>query len=352
MEFLCGVQRPVGIAEKFACKQDEIGLAAAEDVVGLSRAGNHADGAGGEAGFAADALGEGGLIAGADGNLRGGDVAAAGDIEEMDSMCFEQACEIDGLVEIPAAGSPVCGGDADQERQVCGPDGADGVNDFEEEAGAVFEAAAVLICAVIADGREEFVQQVTVSGVNFDDVEAGAVGADGGVAEGGFDAGDAFGIEGVGCGEVVGKGDGRGRDDVGPSAFGGRDDAVMFPGRTHAGFAAGVGELNAGAGAVSMEEVDDAGERGDVLVFPEAEVKRRDAAFGRDGSGLSEDESGAADGAAAEVDEMPVGGESVFAGVLAHGRDGDAVGKGDAGKGKRRKEMRGNVHDGFDVRQL
>ena len=34
---------------------------------------------------------------------------------------------------------------------------------------------------------------------------------------------------------------------------------------------------------------------------------------------------GAADGAAAEMDEVPVVGEAVGAGILAHGRDDDAV---------------------------
>jgi hypothetical protein len=64
--------------------------------------------------------------------------------------------------------------------------------------------------------------------MNFDDVEAGALGAEGGVAEGGLDAGDGFEVQGVGLGEVVGEGNGGGCEDVGPAAFGGRDDAVRL----------------------------------------------------------------------------------------------------------------------------
>ena len=67
-----------------------------------------------------------------------------------------------------------------------------------------------------------------------------------------------------------------------------------------------------------------------MLVFPDAEVAWSDAAFGVDGIGFGEDEGGAADGAAAEVDEVPVVSEAVGGGVLAHGRDGDAVGEGEA----------------------
>ena len=66
-------------------------------------------------------------------------------------------------------------------------------------------------------------------------------------------------------------------------------------------------------------------EEGDVIVFPDAEILGADAAFGGDGAGFCEDEGGAADGAAAEVDEMPVVREAIVAGILAHGGDDDAV---------------------------
>jgi hypothetical protein len=67
-----------------------------------------------------------------------------------------------------------------------------------------------------------------------------------------------------------------------------------------------------------------------VVVAPDAEIAGGDAGFGADGVGFGDDEGGAADGAAAEMDEVPVVGEAVDGGVLAHGRDGDAVGQGEA----------------------
>ena len=115
-----------------------------------------------------------------------------------------------------------------------------------------------------------------------------------------------------------------------PAAFGGRDGADFFPGDGHGGFAAGVGELGAGVGAMLMEEVGDALELGDVLVFPDTEVGGGDAAFGVYRCGLCDDEAGTANGAASEVDEMPFVGESVDAGVFAHGGHGDAVGQDEA----------------------
>jgi hypothetical protein len=157
------MEGPVRVAEHFPGEEDEICLSGAEDVVGLLGAGDHADGSGEEAGFATDALGEMGLVSGADGDLGGGEVSTAGDIEEIDAVGFEEAGKFDGLLEGPflvgvVGGSPVCGGDADEEGQMGGPNGADFASDFEEEAGAVLEAAAVLVCAVIAEGRKELVQ--------------------------------------------------------------------------------------------------------------------------------------------------------------------------------------------------
>ncbi len=49
---------------------------------------------------------------------------------------------------------------------------------------------------------------------------------------------------------------------------------------------------------------------------------------GSDGGGFGEDRAGATDGAGAEMDQMPVIGEAVFAGVLAHGGDGDSIAEG------------------------
>jgi hypothetical protein len=80
-----------------------------------------------------------------------------------------------------------------------------------------------------------------------------------------------------------------------------------------------------------------------VLVLPKAEVLGADAAFWGDGSGLGEYEGCAADSAAAKVDEMPVVGEAVFAGVLAHGRDDDAIREGKGADGDRGEEAGGSL---------
>jgi len=118
--------------------------------------------------------------------------------------------------------------------------------------------------------------------------------------------------------------DGGGSDGL-PAAFRGRNGTDYLPRNGHAGLAPGVGELGAGIGAVLVKEGRDALEFGDVLVFPDAEISRRDAALGANGVGLCEDEAGTADGAASEVNQVPVVGKAVDAGVFAHGRHGDTI---------------------------
>src|SRR5450631_3587563 len=100
----------------------------------------------------------------------------------------------------------------------------------------------------------------------------------------------------MGLSVARGEGDGAGRCDVGPALLGGREETLVVPGTAHAGLASGVGELDSSVRAVGVEEIDDAGERGDVLVLPEAEVVGGDAALGENRGGFGEDQAGASDG--------------------------------------------------------
>src|SRR5271168_2576953 len=109
-----------------------------------------------------------------------------------------------------------------------GPSGADGFDDFEGEAGAVFEAAAVLVGAVVGERGEELVQEIAVGGVDLDEVEAGGEGAMGCCDEVRDDLVHTGAVEGGG--EWVGlvEADGGGGDGL-PAAFGGRHGADWLP---------------------------------------------------------------------------------------------------------------------------
>lgn len=71
--------------------------------------------------------------------------------------------------------------DADDEVRADAP--ADLLCDFDEEAGAVFEAAAVLVGATVCCFAEELGEQVAVGGVEFDAVVACLLEVGGGVSE-------------------------------------------------------------------------------------------------------------------------------------------------------------------------
>lgn len=76
---------------------------------------------------------------------------------------------------------------------------------------------------------------------------------------------------------------------------------------------------------MSLHVAGDTGKRFNMDVLPDAEIARRDAAAIFHGSGFDDDESRSPDGTAAQVNQMPIVGKAVLGGVLAHGRDSDAI---------------------------
>src|SRR6185437_1288170 len=83
LELVCGVERPVGVAQELAGKEDEVGLVVADDLVGLDWPGDHPDRACGQLGLAVNDLRVRHLVAGADRNLLGRVVASAGDVDQV-----------------------------------------------------------------------------------------------------------------------------------------------------------------------------------------------------------------------------------------------------------------------------
>src|SRR5205814_7425539 len=98
-------------------------------------------------------------------------------------------------------------------------------------------------------------------------------------------------------------------------------------------------KLNAGHGALRLDEPRDACQRLDVLVLPDPQVLRRNPSARLDGRGFGDHQRRATHRARTEVHEVPVGGEAIIATVLAHRRDADAVPKRDAAQGKRSEEV-------------
>jgi len=95
-----------------------------------------------------------------------------------------------------------------------------------------------------------------------------------------------------------------------------------------------VRELNPGDASLFLHEVGDPPQSGNLLIAPEAEIFGRNPPLGQYGGGFGEDQTGPTDRAAAEVDELPVVGEAIVVGILAHWRDHDPVGERDRADGQ------------------
>ena len=97
----------------------------------------------------------------------------------------------------------------------------------------------------------------------------------------------------------------------------GRRITATEPRRDGAGFASGVRELDGDILTLGVRELDDAGERRFLRVFPETAVFGGDASVGGHAGGFDRGEAGAARQDAAEVREVPGGVVAVGGRVLA-----------------------------------
>jgi hypothetical protein len=89
-------------------------------------------------------------------------------------------------------------------------------------------------------------------------------------------------------------------------------------------------KLNAGDGAVCLDEMRTARQGGNEFILPQAEIADGPAAVARNLGGFHDHQAGTALGIAAGVDEMPIGGMSRKRRVLMHRRDHDPVLEGHA----------------------
>jgi len=227
------------------------------------------------------------------------------------------------------------------------PCGANSVDNLKKQARAVEEAAAVRVGAVIGKRGEELMEQVAMGGMNLNEVKPCCERPLRTLCKGTKNGGDSSLIEGLGYGVVGGKGESAGCDRL-PTTLLWKQQALAAKGYGHAALAAGVGQLDSGTDALGMDEANDLLEAGDVSILPDTKISGGDAAFREDGGSLKQDEARTTLSATAEMDEVPVVGESVLRRILAHGRDANAIGKVDGTKlkwGKKRK-----THKGLDER--
>jgi len=94
-----------------------------------------------------------------------------------------------------------------------------------------------------------------------------------------------------------------------------------------------VGQLDPRHRALGADKAGDTLQRLNLGIVPQAQVLGGDAAIGSDGGGFAENQPGTANGTAAQVHQVPVIGQAIDGGVLAHRRHGNAVEQGQLAQG-------------------
>lgn len=89
-----------------------------------------------------------------------------------------------------------------------------------------------------------------------------------------------------------------------------------------------MGQLDTNFAALGVDKVNGPLEARDMVIGPEARTARSNTAIGQDSSGLSNDQTRAVEGIAAQVNQVEISKEAVLGRVHAHGGDHDAVGQG------------------------
>src|SRR5882762_6141038 len=123
-------------------------------------------------------------------------VAARARIDEVAAQRLELAGGLDRVLDGQPALDPFDAAEADAERLVARPQLAAGLEHFERKAPALLHGAAILVAAMVAERRQELIEQIAVRAVQLDDVEAQPRAARRRVDEGLLDALQAHRIEG------------------------------------------------------------------------------------------------------------------------------------------------------------
>ncbi len=312
------------MAQQFACEEHQLRVPLRHDRLGLRGLGDHPHRRGGDPRGAHRAR-ERPLVAGAHGDLLPRHQPARRTVHQVHAAGPQQRRQRARVVERPPPVGPVGARQAHRQRERVRPHGAHRVHHLQQDAHAVREGAAVAVGALVGERGQEAVQQVAVCGVQFDQLNARGVRAARGVGKGRHQAVDPRLVQRGHLGIAVAVAERRGAQHVAPAAGLREHRPAAFPRPVGAGLAPRVRQLDGGDGALRRDKVGDAPQRGHLRVVPQPQVVRRDAPLGGDGRGLGHHQPRPAGGEAAQVHQVPVGGEPVVRHVLAHGGDADAV---------------------------
>jgi hypothetical protein len=206
---------------------------------------------------------------------------------------------------------------------------AHGFEDLEREAHPLVQAAAVGVAALVADRRQELMQQVAMRAVQLDAVEAGAHRTHRRVDEGTAHAHQAGVVQRQGS-HFARRVRQRRRRHGQPAAGLVRAHLLAaVPGRVARRLAARVAELDRQLDRrLHAHGAHHLGQRRFLRVVVQSDAAAGDPAVAFDRGGLDDQQPGTRDRQLSQVHAVPVTDHTVDGRVLAHGGDDDAVGQG------------------------
>ena len=302
----------------------QVGAAGGDDAVDLVCLGDRAHGDGTDAHFVADAVGKRGLVhAAVDrfGCTRG---LTGGHVDHVAAGGFEQFGDGDTVIRRVAALRPVVRREAHAHGQMRWPSGADGGEDFQRVAAAVFYSATVLVCADIRQWRQEAGEQVAVGAVQFQPVKTGVYGT--------MSSGDEFLLQQIHIrtthrfGGLVLFAISHSTSRQQRPIAAGKGFVSHLPAQLGGAFGAAMAELQADFGAaLAVNKIGNPFKSQRLRIVPQAGTGGGDTAFGCRAGHFHHHQSRAAQGSGTQMDKVEVLHHAVHRAVGRHGGDDDAV---------------------------
>ena len=303
----------------------------------MTRLGDEARRARDDSGFRAHARG----VRHVEGDAAGGAAAehdiARADADEIVIALLQFGGDAHRVLHLQPVLEVIRAGDARAERDAARRLGPHGLGDRHGKAQPPLGVPAPFVRAFVGDGTVKFMDQIAMRRVHLDDVEAETDGAPRRLREG-VDGGVDFRVVELRRHvPVLAIGQRRGRDGA-PRAFAGAQRPAAHPVHMGRGLAARVRELDAefragqGDGARGVQHPP---QRVFAGVGIKAEAAVRDAPLARHARRFQNDRRRARHGVVHDELQVPVRRAAVVGRILAHGRDGDAVGHAHGAKIKR-----------------
>src|SRR5579884_3258218 len=127
------------IAQKLPGEENDVGLAASNDRVGLLRRRDHANGTRRDTALPPHSLRESDLVARANWDPDARDNAAAAAVDEIHAVIAKHSGQANRVVDRPTILMPIAGRNPHEEGEMVRPDAAHGRHDLAEEPCAILE---------------------------------------------------------------------------------------------------------------------------------------------------------------------------------------------------------------------